>query len=1033
MKDEIYRELNKICSEHIFEEKILIMPSQASGWRFMQAWAQQGNGAVNLRPNTLPNLAAEMCSMYLYQNNIKLIPEVLAHHYLIEVLKKLKNNKVLKYFDGLSVTPELAAAIYQMFAEIRLAGWDASSLNTNAFAHQDKGKDLKRILEEYEALKKENGFFDMADLYQKAIGYCQGLNAHSLYILPFKYQLYPLEVQFLEALAGQVIVLSPKDRETKVEREGWHGYGLALDEDVKIEMFQADGEWDQVQETIRRIKEHSIPFDQVAIFHTDTNTYNKLFWNMAQRLEIPVTFGEGLDIVSFGPGRLFIGLLNWIAHDYPAHDLCVMLMEGELKPEDEMMLPPNIVVNLLRSIGVGWGRGRYSLCLDREIAKCEKALDREESDSERVCQLRQRLTHLVNFKAFIEKLFAYLPGTNELPNTDESSSTNKTSGANEVSNAKEMLDASEVVNANQQAILTQRTVPYNELAKGLLKIVETFGCFRDDMDGKALNKLTDILAPIIEYGEQRLELKDAINRLQNTVEKLKIGDSNPRPGHLHICHYREAMWVIRPYTFIIGLDTARFPGMMREDPILLDRERESLGPELLLRRERIKENFREIVQLLGVLSGTVIFGYSGFDTVENRVLFPSSLLLQVYRMHSGDEAADYSCLMEYLETQRSKKREEKRILNDQDWWINSIHDIQSGTTIPLEIVLSCYPNLRNGIEAIQNRRSERFTRYDGRVELESQQWDPRQNNRLVMSCTQIETLATCPFKYFLKYILEVEPPEELIYDPAIWLDPLTRGNLFHELFEKFYKSLQARGERPKLHEHEQLIYEMADELLVEYRTQLPPPSRVVYEWERQEILNSGRIFLAGEEEGLGHGTPCYFELFFKAQPVELPSGERFLLNGKIDRIDRQGENSFIIIDYKTGSTYAYDANDYYKGGRQIQHTLYAVAIEGYLKNKGLCPKPQVVQGGYVFPTLKGQGQRIMREQSRRHEMYEILGSLFNILSSGVFIMTEDQGDCRFCDYIEVCQRQLVEEFLAQKAMDETVQGIEHVRKVKCFE
>ena len=74
------------------------------------------------------------------------------------------------------------------------------------------------------------------------------------------------------------------------------------------------------------------------------------------------------------------------------------------------------------------------------------------------------------------------------------------------------------------------------------------------------------------------------------------------------------------------------------------------------------------------------------------------------------------------------------------------------------------------------------------------------------------------------------------------------------------------------------------------------------------------------------------------EPVKiyLGDGSWFFLRGKIDRIDRAGEGVYHVWDYKTGRTYGFDEHRHFRGGRQIQHALYAIAAEQIIK--GLLPE-----------------------------------------------------------------------------------------------
>ena len=55
----------------MLEEKILIVASHSDGNQMLQALALEGCGYVNLRAVTLYGLAFEVCSNYLFENNLR--------------------------------------------------------------------------------------------------------------------------------------------------------------------------------------------------------------------------------------------------------------------------------------------------------------------------------------------------------------------------------------------------------------------------------------------------------------------------------------------------------------------------------------------------------------------------------------------------------------------------------------------------------------------------------------------------------------------------------------------------------------------------------------------------------------------------------------------------------------------------------------------------------------------------------------------------------------------------------------------------
>lgn len=57
----------------------------------------------------------------------------------------------------------------------------------------------------------------------------------------------------------------------------------------------------------------------------------------------------------------------------------------------------------------------------------------------------------------------------------------------------------------------------------------------------------------------------------------------------------------------------------------------------------------------------------------------------------------------------------------------------------------------------------------------------------IYSITEFETYAKCAFRYFVKYVLNIEEPEKIDYS----ISPIEFGSLFHNVLFRFYKEIQA--------------------------------------------------------------------------------------------------------------------------------------------------------------------------------------------------------------------------------------------------
>ncbi|HVQ53890.1 MAG TPA: PD-(D/E)XK nuclease family protein, partial [Thermoanaerobaculia bacterium] len=393
---------------------------------------------------------------------------------------------------------------------------------------------------------------------------------------------------------------------------------------------------------------------------------------------------------------------------------------------------------------------------------------------------------------------------------------------------------------------------------------------------------------------------------------------------------------------------------------------------------------------------------------------PSPFFLALFRQTSGRPDADYGTLAAQLEKTAGFVPSRAAALDDSEWWLACLRDAgpaaAAGAGAP--IVRAHYPWLADGDTALEARASDAFTIWDGRLRSGAAELDPRRTAE-PFSPSRIQALAHCPFAYFLRHVLHVEPPEDLERDPTRWLEPKDEGSLLHEVFRLFFDRITAASEKPDAARHLPVIEEIAAERIDAWRERIPPRSDVAYLAQRDGILVACRTFLAAEAEHCLRVTPRWFEVPFgmtravsdapvaSAEPVSiaLGRGDRILLRGSIDRVDEAPDGSFEIWDYKTGSAFGVQEGKGLRGGRQAQPALYAMALEALLSRIGR--EARVSASGYFFPGRKGEGQR-MTVPVDAAETVNALERLFDLIAAGMFPHAVSEDDCKFCDFSAIC-------------------------------
>jgi ATP-dependent helicase/nuclease subunit B len=147
-----------------------------------------------------------------------------------------------------------------------------------------------------------------------------------------------------------------------------------------------------------------------------------------------------------------------------------------------------------------------------------------------------------------------------------------------------------------------------------------------------------------------------------------------------------------------------------------------------------------------------------------------------------------------------------------------------------------------------------------------------------------------------------------------------------------------------------------------------------------------------------------FELEFgmpgaPAASLVMPDGRRLGVSGRVDRIDRLPSGGLRVIDYKTGAAGYYEkkrGEPLFSGGRRIQAGVYAQVVEDVLR-------APVELFEYVFPSSRGQHGRVPYFPEELDAAGPIISRLLDLVAGGLFLATDDPGDCAFCDFREVCR------------------------------
>lgn len=970
--------LDQICKNSCFTEKIFLTHSLTQGHQTVLAMALRGIPTINLRLATIKTTALESARLQLSRKNLNPLPDLglgfIIEDIFLEVLKEKSS-----YFHGLEVGDGIISALVAALLELRMCGFISNKLDPASFVDQRKGRDLRAILARYEKYLSKEGLYDYPELLKIAIKTLseQSSAQENLYILPSDMPFTPLEREFIDALHGEKIV-APHDKPVGLatpsgclkstipislnecrlnsDRLRWlfePASSPAPTKDASISIFHGMGRRNELREVFRRVIVSGVKSDEVEIAHTSYDAYVPLIRSIVGKLGIAATFAEGLPVANTRPGMALAGYLSWIRTDFEAVRLRRLFASGAVSFAVSD-IKPSIIGKVLIDSQIGWGRDRYAPALERMVHDFKtKKEGASGSSAEYIAGLEKNAAYLAEILELILK---------EIPEPKDGG-----------------------------------FVGFNILCTAASNFLSRFGDVGDELDAQAKKSIISVLDEAAKINKRELPLREALGRIERMIQKIRIGQSGPMPGAIHVSSYAAGGTTGRKNTFIVGCEQGLFPGTALQEPILLDEEREKLHKGLTLSSERLKESLYRMASLLASLDGNVTLSFPSYEVIEGKDAFPSTIILQAYRLATGAHDADYSTLVKALGRPAGYRPLPGMEIDSADLWIGRVAS-DDGMKHARQSLLNCYPVLAAWSKAMEARMSSVYTEYDG-VLTADVRLDPRENGR-VMSATALEKASKCPFRFFLENVLGVSEVEELVRKPGEWLDFLERGSVLHDIYAEFMNGL---NEKPSFRKHRQLIQHIAERVLEGKKKELPAPSEAVFRQDKKSILQAAEFFLKMEEDRCRRVEPLMFEAGFgEPEPlaVDLGSKKKILIKGRIDRIDRVGANEYEVWDYKSGSSKRYRGNSVLNGGRELQPGLYSIAAEFILRG-GIDKKGRVKGGGYLFPTERGGGMEISRSRNDKSTL-EAVGLLLEMMARGLFIYTDDAKECENCECKPAC-------------------------------
>jgi ATP-dependent helicase/DNAse subunit B len=283
--------------------------------------------------------------------------------------------------------------------------------------------------------------------------------------------------------------------------------------------------------------------------------------------------------------------------------------------------------------------------------------------------------------------------------------------------------------------------------------------------------------------------------------------------------------------------------------------------------------------------------------------------------------------------------------------------------------------------------------------------------------TELDDYLRCPYDYYVKHVLRIEPLEEVTED----ISPMARGSKVHAVLRNFYLSWTRPVTREARDEARTLLRKLADSAFdAEADTFRNRRDKELF------LTVMAERFLDAEEEFWQQGMrPAYLEQKIEQYPLVLSNGGKVELSAKIDRIDADENGNFIIVDYKTGK---YPLPKMNVDQDIFQLPVYAVMAQQSLSGKGPALKKPIGLAYYDLANKTGAGGRDVvlfdREARKDHpsskpnaspksaEEFEAIlkqsmdkaRKAVEAILAGDFPSTpQDENKCRYCPNEVMCE------------------------------
>ncbi|HEV8722293.1 MAG TPA: PD-(D/E)XK nuclease family protein [Candidatus Binatia bacterium] len=421
---------------------------------------------------------------------------------------------------------------------------------------------------------------------------------------------------------------------------------------------------------------------------------------------------------------------------------------------------------------------------------------------------------------------------------------------------------------------------------------------------EAILNVLDQLAGL-DSVDNRVALSDFSHTFQHWLERSSVTDDRRNRDGVMVLSATAARGLAFRALFVLGMNEGVFPRTIREDAFLRDRDREVLERDLGYKVSQKLAAFDEEKLLFTLLVGAARERlYCSFQRANDsgRGLAPSWYVDELKRTlkDNGREYETISIPRSMTEKTATPPFDRQDLLLPSELAIRLTLEAQD----PSALLDACAPLpalYRQGrkVAAEIDQSGDRLLPYDGAIAKFDGYW--KHFSERGPSPTALETYARCPFQFFARHVLGLEPldrPEEILGP-----NPAEFGKLGHEILNSFYRALIDGGyfAGKAATVDVETLQTVAARAFVDYEENNPVGYPLTWESLKDSLVQLLRQVIAQDLSELSQSgfAPVSLETDVTGRlPADWPEPLNGLaIRGRMDRIDRN-DARLRVIDYK---------------------------------------------------------------------------------------------------------------------------------------